>query len=158
MSIFHYYFNKCDPQFHHSLHVVQSTAAIVEFINQNSNAFQLFSAKIYYTARYWTSHIELWMRDTQALPPAYKNGIPLTDMYYCKYLRPQISDFNAVFSVKCVILPSLIWYQTRWCSWKIAGSRPPWNLKFFTITLTNVTLSFITRCTSYSQQQLLLSS
>jgi hypothetical protein len=59
MSIFHYYFNKCDPQFHHSLHVVQSTAAIVEFINQNSNAFQLFSAKIYYTAHYWTSYIEL---------------------------------------------------------------------------------------------------
>jgi hypothetical protein len=48
------------------------------------------------------------MRDTQALPLAYKNGKPLTDMYYCKYLRPRITDFAAVANANCEILSSLI--------------------------------------------------
>jgi hypothetical protein len=81
---------------------------IVEFINQNSNAFQWFSDKIHYIGPYWTRYIELSMRDTPAMPRAYKNCKPLIDMYYSNYLRPRITHFAAVANANCEILSSLI--------------------------------------------------
>jgi hypothetical protein len=104
MSIFQYYFNKCDPQFHHSLHVVQSTAAIVEFINQNSNAFKYFSGQIYCTTPCFASYRQLPTVYMRIRSRAYKmqatNGhvlfqiTPATDLTFpCGFQRELRNSF-----------------------------------------------------------------